>query len=87
MLNSAIQQNEPMTVDEFLSFCEPELKSERWELLDGVPKMMTGGTAAHRHDRGNMDRALDSAARKRGCRAMTGFLPGSRTSTRPNRTS
>ena len=76
MLDSAIRLNEPMTVEAFLAFCETVPRSERWELIDGVPMMMTGGTAAHSLMITNLVSALDPAARKRGCRAMTSFLAG-----------
>lgn len=63
-----------MTVEAFLAFCETVPQSERWELIDGVPMMMTGGTAAHSLIISNLVSALDRAARNHGCRAMTSFL-------------
>lgn len=65
-----------MTVDDFLSFLDskPERENQRWELHDGVPKLMIGGTAAHAMIAGNIDRALFAQARDRGCEVMRGFL-------------
>jgi len=76
MPNSAVQQTTPMTVDDFLSFLdgEPERENQKWELHDGVPKLMTGGTAAHAMIAGNIDRALFGQARDRGCESLRGFL-------------
>ena len=65
-----------MTVDDFLSFLDskPERESQKWELHDGVPKLMIGGTAAHAMIAGNIDRALFAQARDKGCEVMRGFL-------------
>jgi Uma2 family endonuclease len=74
MADSAARALEPMTVAQFLAFCDGQTSPERWELIDGVPVMMTGGTAGHSLLIGNVFRALDPAARQRGCRAMTSYL-------------
>src|SRR3954467_14263426 len=76
MPNSAVQQTAPMTVNDFLSFLDskPERENQKWELHDGVPKLMTGGTAAHAMIAGNIDRALFGQARDRGCEVMRGSL-------------
>src|SRR3954465_3544609 len=76
MPNSAVQQTPPMTVDDFLSFLDskPEPENQKWELHDGVPKLMTGGTAAHAMIAGNIDRALFGQGRDRGCESLRGFL-------------
>jgi Uma2 family endonuclease len=65
-----------MTVDDFLSFLDskPERENQKWELHNGVPKLRTGGTAAHAMIAGNIDRALFGQARDRGCEVMRGFL-------------
>jgi Uma2 family endonuclease len=72
----AAAQREPMTVDDFLRFVDakPRRAEERWELHDGAPLMMVGGTAAHPMIAGNIDRALFPRARERGCELMRGFL-------------
>jgi Uma2 family endonuclease len=76
MPDSALQQPTSMTVDDFLSFLDskPERQDQKWELHDGVPKLMTGGTAAHAMIAGNIDRALFGQARDRGYEVMRGFL-------------
>src|SRR3954465_8678701 len=76
MPNSAVQQTPPMTVDDFLSFLDskPEPENQKWELHDGVPKLMTGGIAAHAMIAGNIDRALFGQARDRGGEVMRGFF-------------
>lgn len=74
MADSAARGLEPMTVEQFLAFCDGQTSHERWELIDGAPLMMTGGTAGHSLLIGNLFRALDPAARQRGCRAMTSYL-------------
>jgi Uma2 family endonuclease len=74
MADSAARVLEPMTVEQFLAFCDGQTSHERWELIDGVPVMMTGGTAGHSILIGNVFRALDAASRQRGCRAMTSYL-------------
>src|SRR3954453_20609435 len=76
MANRAIHVDKWMTVEDFLSFLagEPERENQRWELHDGVPKLMTGGTAAHAMIAGNIARALFGHARDRGCESLRGFL-------------
>jgi Uma2 family endonuclease len=74
MADSAARALEPMTVEQFLAFCDGQTSHERWELIDGAPVMMTGGTAGHSLLIGNVFRALDPPARQRGCRAMTSYL-------------
>jgi len=63
-----------MTVEDFLAFLDQRSTDERWELIDGVPLMMTGGTFAHARIGGNIDRLLAPAAEKRGCMSLRGFL-------------
>jgi Uma2 family endonuclease len=72
----AVPRSESMTVDEFLRFIDskPERENQKWELHDGAPVMMVGGTAAHAIIAGNIDRALFPQARERGCEVMRGFL-------------
>lgn len=38
-------KSQKMTIDEFLVWCETQ--EERYELIDGVPRMMTGARKAH----------------------------------------
>ncbi|WP_181705039.1 Uma2 family endonuclease [Chthonobacter rhizosphaerae] len=57
-----------MTVDEFLAWeARQELK---YELVDGQPVMMTGGTAAHDTVRGSIYAQFRQAVRGRPCRAF-----------------
>jgi Uma2 family endonuclease len=72
----AVPRSELMTVDDFLRFIDgkPERENQKWELHDGAPVMMVGGTAAHAMIAGNIDRALFPRARERGCEVMRGFL-------------
>ena len=74
MPGDAARHLEPMSVEELLAFGERRPPDERWELIDGVPFLMTGGTAAHSLILGNLFGPLDACARQRGCRAMTSFL-------------
>ena len=52
----------PWTVDEFLSW-ERE-QEERYELVDGVVRMMTGGSNAHAAVKGNLFAALRTLVRE-----------------------
>jgi len=74
MTNSALQQPTPMTVDDFLSFVDRKPKHERWELLDGAPVMMVGGTEGHALILGNVLTMLHAPAQRRGCRVLTSFF-------------
>lgn len=56
----------PWTVDEFLAFEAEEL--ERYEFVDGIVRMMTGGSAAHSAIKGNIFVELRSALRSGPCR-------------------
>src|SRR3954469_7606001 len=62
-----------MSVEAFLAFCESLPETQSWELIEGVPVMMTGGTAAHSLII-SLVGVLDPPARRRGCPAMTSFL-------------
>jgi Uma2 family endonuclease len=55
-------RSHPWTVDDFLPFEAEE--PERYELVDGIVRMMTGGSAAHSAIKGNVAMALDEALRK-----------------------
>ena len=52
----------PWTVDDFLAFEAEE--PERYEFVDGIVRMMTGGSAAHSAIKGNVAVALDEALRE-----------------------
>lgn len=74
MASGAAQQTALMTFDEFLDFVEHKPKHEKWELHDGTPVMMVGGTEGHSLLLGNLLAALHAPARRQGCRAMTSFF-------------
>lgn len=56
----------PWTLDEFLSW--ERAQSERYEYIDGVVRMMTGGTKRHSVILGNLYAALRHRLRGSGCR-------------------
>ena len=56
----------PWTVEDFLVFERDEL--ERYEFVDGIVRMMTGGSAAHSAIKGNMFAELRAALRSGPCR-------------------
>ena len=60
------------TLEEFLAFEAGEL--ERYELVGGIVRMATGGTAAHSAIKGNVVFALDEALRRGQCRALVSDL-------------
>jgi len=57
----------PWTVEDFLVFERDEL--ERYEFVDGIVRMMTGGSAAHSAIKGNIFVELRAAVRGGPCRA------------------
>jgi Uma2 family endonuclease len=59
----------PLSVDEFLAFVDAR-PDEKWELIDGAPVAMAGGTVRHALIGANITDALSPAARKKGCRAL-----------------
>ena len=57
---------QPWTVEEFLAFEAEE--PERYEFVDGIVRMMTGGSAAHSAIKGNMRSPLRAGLRDGPCR-------------------
>jgi Uma2 family endonuclease len=57
---------QPWTVEEFLAFEAEE--PERYEFVDGIIRMMTGGSAAHSAIKGNTFAELRTALRSGPCR-------------------
>jgi Uma2 family endonuclease len=57
----------PWTVEDFLAFEAEE--PERYEFVDGIVRMMTGGSAAHSAIKTNATNALNAALRDGPCRA------------------
>jgi Uma2 family endonuclease len=62
----------PWTVDGFLAFEVEE--PERYEFVDGIVRMMTGGSAAHSVIKTNATNALNDALRGGPCRAYADDL-------------
>jgi Uma2 family endonuclease len=60
-----------MTTEEFLGWLERQ--EERYELVDGRPRPMTGGTRAHRLVSRNALAALHAALRGKPCQALDEF--------------
>jgi Uma2 family endonuclease len=56
----------PWTVEDFLAFEAEE--PERYEFVDGIIRMMTGGSAAHSAIKGNLFAELRTAVRSGPCR-------------------
>jgi Uma2 family endonuclease len=56
----------PWTVEDFLAFEAEE--PERYEFVDGIVRMMTGGSAAHSAIKGNLFAELRAALRSGPCR-------------------
>lgn len=59
----------PVARDDFLALLDAR-PGERWELIDGVPLMMVGGTLRHARIQRNLLRALADRARAKGCEAI-----------------
>jgi Uma2 family endonuclease len=58
-----------MTAAAFMDFVDTR-PDERWELIEGVPVAMAGGTARHAEIAGNLIERLRPLARAKGCRAI-----------------
>jgi Uma2 family endonuclease len=72
---STVEVTRALTVDEFIGFVDQRGKGgERWELLDGTPVMMVGGTVGHSLVTSNVFRALADMARRRGCQTHSNDL-------------
>lgn len=74
MSGAALPIFEPMTIEGFLRFLDDRPDEEHWELRDGEPVMMVGGTAAHALIGGNIEYALNRRLRGGPCRPMHGFF-------------
>ncbi len=69
MSSTAEVTHAPLTVDDFLAFLDRKPSGEKWQLLDGIPVAMIGGTRRHSLITGNIYMALRPMARRRGCEA------------------
>jgi Uma2 family endonuclease len=63
---------QPWTVEEFLEFEAEE--AERYEYVDRIVRMMTGGSAAHSVIKNNATNLLNSTLRAGSCRAYVDDL-------------
>lgn len=61
-------EQRPPTLDEFLAW--ESVQPERYEYVDGLITMMTGGTFAHTDIKGNLFAALRTRLRGSGCRPL-----------------
>jgi Uma2 family endonuclease len=62
----------PWSVDDFLAFEADE--PERYEFVDGIVRMMTGGSAAHSRIKTNVTNAINDALHNGPCSAYTDDL-------------
>jgi len=51
----------PLSIEAFRAWSETRPDEERWELIDGVPMMMTPPTKAHQRIASNLERLLNDA--------------------------
>jgi Uma2 family endonuclease len=65
----ATRASTPMSVADFLAFVEAR-PGEKWELIDGRPVAMAGGTVRHATISANIAEAVGPAARARNCRVL-----------------
>jgi Uma2 family endonuclease len=63
-----------MTVEEFLAFADARPETERWELIDGLPVMMTNPSLDHDVIVGNLIVSITPRLRPRGCRVHHSVL-------------
>jgi Uma2 family endonuclease len=70
---TAQRLDQQMTIEEFIDWMKTWQDGEKWELIDGVPFAMAGGTQAHETIAINITLAL-APVRKRGCRIQRDIL-------------
>src|ERR1043166_163975 len=61
MARAAQRKSSPLSIEAFRAWSETRPDEERWELIDGVPIMMTPPTKAHRRIASNLERLLNDA--------------------------
>ena len=69
----AARRDTRMRVAEYREWAAARPDDERWELIDGVPVMMSPPKTAHQRIVLNMAQRLDELAEKRGCGAYPGL--------------
>lgn len=60
-LAHATAEHQPLTAQEFRRFQSERPDEERWELIDGIPVMMTPPFISHNRIASNLERLLDDA--------------------------
>jgi Uma2 family endonuclease len=61
MARTAQRKPSPLSIEAFRAWTETRPDEERWELIDGVPMMMTPPTKAHQRIASNLERLLNDA--------------------------
>jgi len=61
MPRAAQRKPSPLSTEAFRAWTETRPDEERWELIDGVPMMMTPPTKAHQRIASNLERLLNDA--------------------------
>jgi Uma2 family endonuclease len=61
MPRAAQRKPSPLSIEAFRAWSETRPDEERWELIDGVPMMMTPPTQAHQRIASNLERLLNDA--------------------------
>src|SRR5215475_8975994 len=61
MARAAQRKPSPLSIEAFRAWSETRPDEERWELIDGVPMMMTPPTKAHQRIASNLERLLNDA--------------------------
>jgi Uma2 family endonuclease len=61
MARVAQRKPSPLSTEAFRAWTETRPDEERWELIDGVPMMMTPPTKAHQRIASNLERLLNDA--------------------------
>jgi Uma2 family endonuclease len=74
MASSAIRHPDAMDVEAFLAFYDRQNPDEHWELHDGVPQRITGGSPIHGMITANIVAAVHSPSRAHGCRTIVSML-------------
>src|SRR5262250_2760591 len=69
MARAAQRKPSPLSIKAFRAWSETRPDEERWELIDGVPMMMTPPTKAHQRIASNLERLPSDALARTPARA------------------
>jgi Uma2 family endonuclease len=69
MPRAAQRKPSPLSIEAFRAWSETRPDEERWELIDGVPMMMTPPTKAHQRIASNLERLLNDVLARTPARA------------------